>query len=178
MGNAVQLAADVQYVAAKRLLSDRVGAKLIIKRLGRHERPIGGLFERGSLLSQIAPVGITVPVHEANQGVVDLVYEPPCPIPPHGCESLDPGSANQRFASSKVRTQPIDHALGHFLIDPSIMLEREKTARNPRTVRLVPYAPVPIAHSLPAPLLNAATYDVRTSVGKRSNRPGIVEWRR
>src|SRR5262249_47398661 len=159
MGNAVQLAADIQYLATKRLLPDRARAKLIIKRLRGHERPISGVVQRGSLLPKIAPFRIAVPVNEANQGIVDLVDEPPCPIPPAGRESLDRRSANQRFASAQVRTQPLDHGLGHFLIDPLIMLECEKAASNPGIVWLVPYAPVPIAHSLAAPLLNATTHD-------------------
>src|SRR5262249_38097752 len=91
---------------------------------------------------------------------------------------LDRRSADQRFASAQVRTQPLDHGLGDFLIDPTIMLEREKAASNPGAVRLVPYAPVPVTHSVPAPLLNAATHDVCRSVSKRSNRPRIVERRR
>src|SRR5262245_19926809 len=37
MGNAIQLAADVQYLATKRLLPDRARAELIVKRLGGHE---------------------------------------------------------------------------------------------------------------------------------------------
>src|SRR5262245_42965108 len=178
MGNAIQLAADVQYLATKRLLADRARAELIVKRLGGHEGPIGGLVQRGPLLPKITPFRIAVPVQEANQGIVDLVDEPPCPIPPIGCESLDRRSANQRSASAQVRTQPLEHSLGHLLVDPPIMLEREKAASNPGVVRLVPYAPIPVTHSLPAPLLNAATHDVRRSVSKRSNRPRIVEWRR
>src|SRR5262249_56624319 len=91
---------------------------------------------------------------------------------------LDRRSADQRFASAQVRTQPLDHGLGDFLVDPTIMLEREKAASNPGVVRLVPYAPIPVTHSVPAPLVNAATHDVRRSVSKRSNRPWIVErWR-
>src|SRR5262245_33483130 len=178
MGNAVQLAADIQYLASRRLLPDCARAELIVKRLRGHERPISALVQRCSLLPKIAPFRIAVPIHEANEGIVDLVNEPPCPIPPIGCESFDRRSPNQRSASIQVRTQPLDHGLGHFLIDPPLMLEREKAASNPGVIRLVPYAPVPITHSLPAPLLNAATHDVRRSVSKRSNRPRIVEWRR
>src|SRR5262245_18025181 len=128
MRNAVQLAADVQYLATKRLLADRARAKLIIKRLRGHEGPISGLVQRGSLLPQIAPFRVAVPVQEANQGIVDLVDEPPCPIPPIGCESLDRRSADQRFASAQVRTQPIEPGVGDFLIDTTIMLETEISA--------------------------------------------------
>src|SRR5262249_12632950 len=177
MRNAVQLAADVQYLATKRLLADRARAKLIIKRRRGHEGPISGRVQGGPLLPQIAPFRVAVPVQEAYQGIVDLVDEPPCPIPPIGCESLDRRSADQWFASSQVRTQPLEHGLGDFLIDPPINLEREKAASNPGAVWLVPYAPVPITHRLPAPLLNAAPHDVRRSVGKCSNRPRIVERR-
>src|SRR2546427_13264648 len=115
MGNAVQLAADVQYLATKRLLPDCARAELIVKRLGGHQGPISGLVQWGSLLPKIAPFRIAVPVHEANQGIVDLVDEPPCPIPPIGCESLDRRSTNQRFASAQARIQPLYHGLGHFL---------------------------------------------------------------
>src|SRR5262249_13746088 len=140
MGNAVQLAADVQYLATMRLLADRARAQLKVKRLGGHERLIGGLVQRGPLLPKIAPFRIAVPVQETNQGIVDLVHEPPCPIPPIGCETLDRRSANQRSASAQAGTQPLDHSLRHFLIDPPIMVEREKAASNPGVVRLVPYA--------------------------------------
>src|SRR5262245_33496993 len=177
MGNAVQLPADVQYLATKGLLADCARAELIVQRLGGHEGPIISLIQWGSLLPKVAPFRIAVPVHEANQSIIYLVDEPPCPIPPIGRESLDRRSPNQRSASTQVWIQPLDYGLGHFLIDPPIMLKREKAASYPGVIRLVPYAPVPTTHSLAAPLLNAATHDVRRSVSKRSNRPWIVERR-
>src|SRR5262249_59632443 len=100
-------------------------------------------------------------VKKEKQTFCDFVAAPPCPIPPIGCEPLDRRTANQRPASAQVRSQPLEHSLRHFLVDPSVIFEREKAASNPGVVRLVPYAPVPIRHSLAAPLFNAAPHDVR-----------------
>src|SRR5262249_38615717 len=58
-----------------------------------------------------------------------------------------------------------------------IMLKREITTADPAVVWLVPDAPIPIAHHLAAPLVDAATDDVSGPLGERLDQPRIVERR-
>ena len=51
---------------------------------------------------------------------------------------------------------------GNLLIDAAVLLEGE-VAADDKIVRLVPDAPVPVLHRLPAPLLDAAPDHLRAA---------------
>src|SRR2546427_5118021 len=85
----VQLAADIQDIAPLQELSDRSGSQPVVRRDGHDQLPIGSFVSGCPVLAVVAPVGIAVPVEKANERVVYLVNEPPCPIPPKRLEAFD-----------------------------------------------------------------------------------------
>src|SRR5262249_39607516 len=86
---------------------------------------------RGAPLAVLTPLGVTVPVDEADQGRVDLVDEPPDPVHPEWVEALDGGPADRRTLSPQDGRQPAHDALGHCFIDSPVSLEGEPR-RRPR----------------------------------------------
>src|SRR5260370_36867607 len=96
-----------------------------------------------------------MPVHEANERWINLVDEAPDPIHPERSEAFNRRSTNVGAPSLQVRPQPSHNLLGDRFVDPPILVECQSPA-DPRTVRLVPHAPIPIANSFGAPAFHSA----------------------
>src|SRR5262249_26131550 len=67
--------------------------------------------------------------------------------------------------------------LRHLFVDRTVLLECEAAIADPAIVRLIPDAPIPVAHGFTAPLIYAAMYDVSGSVRECPHRPWIIERR-
>src|SRR5215471_10138026 len=134
------------------------------------------LLLRGTPLANSAPVTETIPGNKANKSVVDLMHEPPDPIPPKGLKSVHGRAADARFATWQIRLQPPQDALGHCLVHLTVMFKRQ-TGISPGAIRLIPHAPIPVAHGFTPPLFDAAPDHIGASIGKPSHRMRMIKRR-
>jgi hypothetical protein len=174
VGVGVQLAADVRHRPIADQFPDRAGPRFVVTSPGHEQRPIAALVRGRAALTQVAPVGVAVPVDEAHQSGVDLVEEPPHPVHPEGLKALHRRSTESQWLSVVSDRKPRRHRLGHRLVHPAVLLEAQPTA-HPVAVGLVPHAPVPVRHNVRTPLLDATPDDISALTGEPAQRAGIVD---
>src|SRR5262249_24523507 len=131
---------------------------------------------RGTPLANSAPVAETVPGNKANKSVVDLMHEPPEPLPPKGLKSVHGRAADPRFAPCQIRLQPPQDALGHCLVHLTVMFKGQ-TRMSPGAVGLIPHAPIPVAHGFTPPLFDAAPDNICALIGKPPYRMRMIKRR-
>src|SRR2546428_10986004 len=130
------------------------------------------LLIRCTPLANSAPVAETVPGNKANKSIVDLMHEPPDPLPPKGLKAVHGRAADPRFATCQIRLQPPPDGLGHCLVHLTIMFKRQ-TRISPGAIGLIPHAPIPVAHGFTPPLFNAAPHTPGALIAKPPRRMRI-----
>src|SRR5262245_4858529 len=165
----VQTAAYVEHPAPMQQLCDGTRPPFILLGAMQQQLAKDALLLWSTPLAHSAPIAETIPGNKANKSVVDLMHEPPDPVPPKELKSVHGRAADPRFATRQIRFQPPQDALGHFLIHLTVMLKRQ-TRISPGAVWLIPHAPIPVAHGFTPPLFNAAPDHIGALIGEPPHR--------
>src|SRR5262245_53924397 len=120
----VQSAAYVEDPAPMQQPCDGTRPPFILLRAMYQQLAKDALLLRGTPLANSAPVAETIPGNKADKSIVDLIHEPPDPVPPKGLKSVHGRTADSRFATCQIRLQPPQDALGYFLVHLTVMFKR------------------------------------------------------
>src|SRR5262249_48725818 len=125
----------------------------------RHDQILHGpVITGGFRFTGLSPFRVVMPIHEANQGIVDFVEQPPYPIEPKRLEAFHRWSSDARRFAVEPRLQRALDAASDLLVHRPILLEVD-AATNPVVIGFVPNAPIPILYVCATPLLRAAPDD-------------------
>ena len=169
----VQLSAYIEYVAAVQQPGNPARTGFVLGSLSHHQgfehlairriRSIPQFHIRSLARYCRPPVRVHVPIDEPDHPVVDVGYELCDPVHPvRPLRAVDRGPPELGFLAAEVRLQQRQDGRAHFLVNSAILRVAD-IAADVRIVRLVPHAPVPVLHLIPAPLLDAAPDDLATA---------------
>src|SRR5262249_8931736 len=150
----VPFSADVPDSGILQQPRDQPCAHAVFRGLGHNQIPVKRLGRRSAFLSLVTPFRVIVPVHEPDQRIVNLIYEPPHPVPPEWVEALNRGSTDTWPSGPQPALQRSHDGPGRLLVDAAILFKGNPPA-DPFVVWLIPDAPEPVAHGLTTPLFDA-----------------------
>src|SRR5215472_1908526 len=142
----------------------------------RHQQCAEGSFVlRSAPATWLPPFAISVPHHETDQPIVNLVYEAIHPIHPKRLEAIDSRSADQRSSPVQVGRQTLDNRFSRGLVYVPVDIEGQ-TRVDPIAVGLVAQTPEPLADRFRSPAIDRPAHQSAGATGEPANRRSIGVW--